>query len=100
MSMNKTKHRLPPLADRSYNAQLRYTLDRDERVGRALLDAFRRDGIEPEDRDTFLYDWIDVEAVDRLHRRHDPNLRVSARVWDHAVVITHDEITLYAPRSE
>lgn len=98
--MNKSRQRAPPLADRTYNSRLRYTLDRDERVSQALLDAFRRSGIEPEDRDTFLYDWINMEAVDHLYRHHDRHPRVSAIVWDHAVVITNDDITLYAPRSE
>lgn len=72
-----------------------YSIDRDETMTEAIVNAFEAARIDVFDRSTQLADWINVEAIESLQwtSKHPPNL--CTWVWKHPVVITPDEIEIY-----
>jgi len=77
---------------------VRYSRDGDEDGTNAVVSAFREDPIDgvPADADS-LYAWVDPDAIDDVLDSAGTDVRLSAVIWDHPVVITSEEIAVYEP---
>ena len=77
-----------------------YSIGSGERIPTAITKAFQATASDPWECETVVNDWIDGDAIDQLCRTSDRHLRVSTIVWNHPVVVTPEEIRIYAEQSD
>lgn len=77
-----------------------YTIGSEESVPAAIAEAFRAIDHDLEEKDTVVVDWVHGDAIDRLCRTSGRHLHVSTLVWGHPVVITPEEVRVYAERDD
>jgi hypothetical protein len=88
--------KFPSVRKQEYDLLVRYALDQDETVIEGIVSAFRALGIRPERRKTAIGDVIDAEAVQTLHEMGNRHLRISIRLWGYPVVVTAEDVSIYA----
>ena len=72
---------------RDHDTLVRHHIGPDESVSEAVLLAFERLDDDLGGRETPLYDWIDLDAVEMLFRNTGTDPRVVVTIWDHPVVL-------------
>lgn len=86
---------LPQLNEDDLDLLVSYSIEPEEEIGEAIVNAFLAFNIDVFDKPTQLDDWINTDAFDDLSWSSERLLYLSTRIWDHQVVITGDEIRLY-----
>jgi hypothetical protein len=64
---------------------VRYSLDSEETMSEAVVNAFLAVGVDVHDRPTRLVDWVSAEAFESFEWTSDRPLSLCTRVWDHRV---------------
>lgn len=89
----------PELNERDLTLVVRYSLDSDEEMAEAVVEAFIAAGIDVYDKPTQLVDWINADVFEHLHWSADRPLYLSTRIWSHRVMMTAEEVRIYrSPR--
>lgn len=86
---------LPLLNEGDLSLIVRYSLESDEGMAEAIVNAFLAAGVDVYDRPTQVVDWVNADIFERLEWRSDRPLYVCTRIWDHGVVMTPEEIRIY-----
>lgn len=73
-----------------------YSLDSDEEMTEGIVNAFIAAGVEVFEKPTRLVDWVDADVFEDLEWSADRSLYVSTRIWDRQVVVTPEEVRIYA----
>lgn len=79
---------------RSANRLVTYTIGPDETAVDGLLAAFDAIGIDAQSRATTLQDCLATDAFNNLFRVSE-EFHLIVHVWDHEVVLTPDELSIY-----
>lgn len=74
-----------------------YPIGSEESLTSAIVAAFEAAGLTPEQRDTALYDWIDLEALTTLFESTDEHLSICTVVWDRPILVTTGTVRIYEP---
>lgn len=74
-----------------------YSIDAVEEPDEAVVNAFISAGFDVFDRTTRLADWDDADLLPDLDLSSENLLHVGLRCWDHFVILTSDEVRIYAP---
>lgn len=74
---------------------VRYSVEDDEKMNEAVVDAFIAAGVSPFDRPTYLADWINPDIFEDLEWSSDRPLYLCTRIWNHQVMMTPEEIRIY-----
>lgn len=74
---------------------VRYLRESDEDMTEAVLNAFDATEVDVYEEDTQLVDWINADVFERLDWSSDQPLYLCTRIWDHAVVMTPEEVRIY-----
>lgn len=72
-----------------------YSVDSEEEISEALVEAFLAANINAFNQASTLSDWVDVDALEAFREGTDCQFRISTQIWYHTVVITPEEITIY-----
>lgn len=86
---------VPLLNESDLGLVVRYSLDSEESMTEAVVNAFRAAGVDVYERDTQLVDWVDAEVFESIEWSSDRPLYLSTRIWDHRVVVTPEEVRIY-----
>jgi hypothetical protein len=89
---------LPRLNEGDLHLVVRYSLDGDESMSVAIVEAFLAAGIDVYEKPTQLVDWVNAAVLDNLQWSSDPPLYLCTRIWDHLVVLTPEEVRVYSER--
>ncbi|MFW6153365.1 MAG: hypothetical protein ACOC42_03300 [Halobacteriota archaeon] len=87
---------LPPINENDLDLVVSYSVGEEETVLEAVINAFQSANIEVAEESTRLHDWVNTDAVRSFHWTDRP-LYVSTRIWDKRVVITAENVRIYAP---
>ena len=71
-----------------------HTTGPDRSRSEAVVEAFRGSGVEVEEKETTLHDWIRPDSLDEFDWSETP-LLLCTRVWGPTVVVTGDEVRIY-----
>lgn len=85
----------PLLNEGELNLLVSYTLDGDEDMSVAIVDAFHAANIDVFEKETQLEDWVNADVGEDIAWDSDRPQYLCTEIWDHRVVITADEIRLY-----
>lgn len=88
---------LPLLNEGEFRLIVRYSIESDEGMSEAVVNAFLAAGVDAFDRSTQLVDWVNADALENLSWSSDRPLYLCTRVWDHRVVMTPEEVRIYLP---
>lgn len=88
---------LPPLNEDAFRLIVRYSIEGDEGMSEAVVNAFLAAGVEAFARPTQLVDWIDADVLENISWNSGRPVYFCTRVWDHRVVMTPDEVRIYSP---
>ncbi|WP_256301650.1 hypothetical protein [Haloarchaeobius salinus] len=92
---------LLPLNDGEFSLLVRHSIDSEEEMTEAVVDAFLAAGVDVYDRPTTLAGWIDPDVFETLQWSSSRPLYLGTLIWDHYVVITPDQVAIYtAPGGE
>jgi hypothetical protein len=86
---------LPPLNERDLSLIVRYSLDSDEDMSQAVINAFVAAGEDIFHRPTQLIDWVNPEVFEVLRWTSERPLYLCTRIWDRRVVMTPEEVRIY-----
>lgn len=86
---------LPQLNEDDLDLLVSHSLERQEEIGEAIVNAFHALDIDVFKKPTQLNDWINTDAFDDLSWDSDRPLYLSTRIWDRQVVISGDEVRIY-----
>lgn len=84
------------LNDEELDIVVRYSLDNDESMAEAVVNAFLAANVNVFDKPTQLADWVDVDVLDKIQGASDQPLYLWTRIWDHIVVISPEEVRIYS----
>ncbi|QLG60914.1 HalOD1 output domain-containing protein [Halorarum salinum] len=84
-----------PLFEDESSLLVAYSLDGDESMSEATVEAFIAANVDVFDRETTLHDWIDPDALDRLDWRSDRPMYLLFPLWDHLVLVTPGKVRIY-----
>lgn len=87
---------LPPLNEGDLHLLVSYSLDAGEEMTEAVVNAFLAANIDVFDEPTRLVDWINADVFDDLQWSSGRPLYLCTRIWDHRVVMTAEEVRIYA----
>ena len=77
---------------------VRYSLDNDESMTEAVVNAFLAANVDVFDKSNQLADWIKPGVLENIRWSSDRPLHLWTRIWDHVVVITPEEVSIYSRR--
>lgn len=86
---------LPLLNEGNLDLIVRYSLENEGGMAEAVVDAFLAADVDVYDQPTQLVDWINTDVCERLEWTADRPLWLCARIWDHGVVLTPEEVRIY-----
>ena len=86
---------LPPLNDGECSLIVRHSIDSEEEMIEAVVDAFLAAGVDAYDRPTTLAEWIDPDVFETLQWSSSRPLYLGTLILDHEVVITPDQVAIY-----
>jgi hypothetical protein len=89
---------LPPLNEGDLHLVVRYSLDSEESMSVAIVDAFLAAGVDVYEKPTQLVDWVNADVLDNLQWSSDRLIYFCTRIWDHLVVLTPEEVRIYSER--
>ncbi|WP_128905851.1 hypothetical protein [Halorubrum amylolyticum] len=69
------------------------------RRSEAVVEAFRASDVDVEEEETTLHDWIRPDSLDGFDWSESP-LFLCARIWERTVVVTADEVRIYAEKRD
>jgi hypothetical protein len=87
---------LPLLNEGELDLLVSYSLSSGEEMSEAVINAFLAANVDVFDEPTQLVDWIDADVFAALHWTADRPVYLSTRIWDHQVVITAEQVRIYA----
>lgn len=87
---------LPRVDEEELELLATYQVGEDQAMTTAVVNAFLAAKINVFEESTQLVDWINPDAVDSLRWTDENPLSVATAIWNHNVVITADEIRIYA----
>lgn len=91
---------LPLLNEGNLSLIVRYSLDTEEEMGEAVVNAFLAAGLDVYDCPTTLVDWIDAEVFESLEWSSGRPMYLCTRIWGRRVVMTPEEVRIYtSPRN-
>ena len=86
---------LPSLELRGYELLARYSMDSEESVVQGIAMAFASLDVDPQSQETVIHDVVDTDALRQLQESSDRHVRVSMHLWDHPVVVTPEDVSIY-----
>ena len=86
---------LLPFDEEELSLIVRQSIDSDEEMGEAVVDAFLAAGVDVYERPTTLAEWIDPDVFETLQWSSSRPLYLGTLIWDHEVVITPDQVAIY-----
>lgn len=86
---------LPLLNEGDLSLVVRYSLESDEGMAEAVVNAFLAADVDVYDQPTQLVDWINADVFENLEWRSDRPFYLGTRIWDHGVVMTPEEVRIY-----
>jgi hypothetical protein len=87
---------LPLLDESQLNLLVSYSISSEQEVTEAVIDAFLAGNIDVYEKPTTLVDWVNVDVLENIRWTADGPVYLSTRIWDHQVVITAEEVRIYA----
>jgi len=91
---------LPLLDEEELPLVVAYSRSSDENMDEAVVNAFLAANIDVFDRPTTLVDWVNTDVFEDLQWSSSPRLYLCTRIWGYQVVITSEEIRIYASSKE
>lgn len=85
----------PELNERDLNLLLRYSIESDEEMAEAVVNAFLAADLQIFERPTQFVDLLNVEVFDSIQWTDDRPLYICTRIWNHTVVLTPAEVRIY-----
>lgn len=86
---------LPASNEGDLHLLVAYSLGSGEGVSEAIVNAFQAANVTVFERPTQLEEWIDTDALEALQWTSGRPLYLGARIWDHHVLITGEEVRIY-----
>ena len=86
---------LLPFDEEELSLIVRQSIDSDEEMGEAVVDAFLAAGVDVYERPTTLAEWIDPDVFETLQWSSGRPLYLCTQIWDHQVVMTPEEVRIY-----
>lgn len=86
---------LPLFNEGDLSLVVRYSLESDEGMAEAVVNAFLAADVDVYDRPTRLVDWLDADVFEILEWTSGRPLYLCTRIWDHGVVMTPEEVRIY-----
>lgn len=87
---------LPSLNVEELDLVVCYSLDNDESMAEAVVDAFLAANINVFNKSTQLADWVNTDVLENIQWSSDRPLHLWTRVWGQIVVITPEEVRIYS----
>lgn len=87
---------LPKLNEGDLNLLVSYSISSDEQLTEAVVNAFQAANIDVYGQPTFLIDWMNPDVFESIQWTSGAPVYFSTRIWDHRVVITAEEVRIYA----
>lgn len=84
------------LNEAELDLNVRYARGSDETVTDAVVDAFLAANMDVFDQPTVLDDWINTDVFEDVSWTTDRLLYLCVLIWDRPVVITPEEIRIFA----
>jgi|GEM_PF-2840560 len=91
---------LPLLDEEELPLVVAYSRSSDEQMDEAVVNAFLAANIDVFDRPTTLVDWVNTDVFEDLQWSSGHHLYLCTLIWSRQVVITPEEIRIYAPSNE
>ena len=88
-----------PVVDEDLDLLVAYACDNGEEMSSAIVNAFLASDIDVYGKGTQLESWIDTDALAGLDWSAASTTSLYTHIWGHPVVLTPDEVRIYAPKS-
>ena len=86
---------LPMLNEGEFDLLVRYSLEKDEGMVGAVMNAFLAADVNVYNRPTKLVEWIDADVFEQLQWTSGRPRYLCTDTWDHQVVMVAEEVRLY-----
>jgi len=83
------------LDEERLDLRVSHTSGPEWRRSEAVVEAFHASDVDVEERETTLRDWIRPDSLDGFDWSESP-VFLCARIWERTVVVTDDEVRIYA----